>query len=95
MQKRLVTIVMGCESRLLSSNLFRKLDIPPFVSQYILSLKLFVVKNKNHFTVNSENCTNGTRQLNNFYHPVTNFAAHQSAVHYMDIKIFHNFPPIH
>jgi hypothetical protein len=52
-----------------------------------------VVKNKNYFTFNSENYTNSTRQFNNFYQPVTNFTVHQTAVHYMGIKIFNFLPP--
>ena len=65
----------------------------PFVSQYILSLMLFLVKNKNLFTLNSENHTNSTRQFNNFYHPITNLTIYQRGVHYMGIKIFNNLPP--
>ena len=76
-----------------SSFTFRRLEILPFVSQYILSLMLFVVKNKNLFTLNSENNTKSIRQFNNFYHPITNLTVYQRAVHYMDIKIFSNLPP--
>jgi len=46
--------MMFCKNRVLCRNLFRSLEILPFVSQYILSLLLFVVKNKNLFTLNSE-----------------------------------------
>jgi len=55
MQKRIVRIMMGHKNRALCRNLFRRLEIPPFVSQYILLLMLFVVKNKNLFILNSEN----------------------------------------
>jgi hypothetical protein len=54
---------------------------------------LFLVKNKNLFTLNSDNHTNSTRQFNNFHHPITNLTIYQRAVHYMGIKIFNNLPP--
>ena len=74
-------------------NLFRSSEILPFVSQYILLLMLFVVKNKNLFTLNSENHAKSTRQLNSFYQPITNFTVYQKGVHYMDIRIFNSLPP--
>jgi hypothetical protein len=93
MQKRIIRIMIGCKSRVSCRNLFRRLEILPFVSQYILSLMPFVVKNKNLFTLNSENYTKSTRQFNNFYHPITNLTIYQGGVHYMGIKIFNNLPP--
>jgi hypothetical protein len=85
--------MMGCKRRVSCKNMLRRLEILPFISQYILSLMLFVVKNKNYFTLNLVNYTNSTRQLNNLYQPVTNFAIHQTGVHYIAIKIFNNLPP--
>ena len=82
--------MMGYKNRVSGRN---KLEILPFVSQYILLLMLFVVKNKNLFTLNSENHTKSTRQFNNFYQLITNFTVYQMGVHYMDMKIFNNLPP--
>jgi len=93
MQKRIVRIMMGCKNKVSCRNLFRRLEILPFVSQYILLLMLFVVKNKNLFILNSENRTKSTWQFNNFYQPMTNFTVYQRGVHYMGIKIFNNLPP--
>jgi hypothetical protein len=93
MQKRIIRIMICCKSRVSCRNLFRRLEILPFVSQYILSLMLFVVKNKHLFTLNSENHTKTTRQFNNFYHPITNLSVYQREVHYMGIKIFNSLPP--
>jgi hypothetical protein len=86
MQKRIIRIVMGCKNRTSCRGL-------PFVSQYILSLMLFVVKNKNYFTTNSENYTKSTKQANNLYQPTTNLTIHQRGVYYMGIQIFNNLPP--
>jgi len=93
MQKRIIRIIIGCKNRVSCRNLFRRLKILPFVSQYILSLMLFVVKNKHFFTLNSENHTKSTRQFNNFYHPITNLTVYQRGVHYMGIKIFNSLSP--
>jgi len=93
MQKRIVRIMTGYKNRVSCRNLFRRLEILPFISQYILSLMLFVIKNIFFLTLNLENHTKSTRQLNNFYQPVTNFTVHQRGVHYMGIKIFNTLPP--
>jgi hypothetical protein len=55
-------------------NLFKRLEILPLASQYILSLMLFVVNNKNLFILNSEKHNTSTRQLNNVYQPIANFS---------------------
>ena len=68
-QKRTLRLMMGCKNRVSCRNLFRRLEILPFVSHYILLLMIFVVKNKNHFTLYSENYTKSTRQFNNFISP--------------------------
>jgi hypothetical protein len=93
MQKKIVRIMIGCKSGVSCRNLFRRLEVLPFVSQYILSLMLRVVKNKNLFILNLENHTKSTRQFNNFYQPITNLTIYQRGVHYMGIKIFNNLPP--
>jgi len=91
--KRIVRIMMDYKNRISCRNLFRNLEILPFVAQYILLLMLFVVKKKNLFTLNSENHTKSTRKFNNFYHPITNFTVYQKEVHYVGIRIFNNLPP--
>jgi hypothetical protein len=48
-------------------NVFRKLEIIPLALQYILSLMLPVVKNKNLLISNSGNHDINTRRSNNFY----------------------------
>jgi len=81
-----------CKNRVSCRNLLRRLEILPFVSQYILLLMLFVVRNENLFILNSENHTKN-KIFNNFYQPITNFAIYQRGVHYIGFKIFNNLPP--
>ena len=45
MQKRIVIIMMGYRNRVSCRSLFKRLEILPFMSQYILSLMLFVKTN--------------------------------------------------
>ena len=74
---------MGYKNGVSWENLFRMLEILPFVSQYILIYMPFVVKNKNLFAWNSENHNISTTQFNSFYQPITNFTVYQRAVHYI------------
>jgi hypothetical protein len=60
----------GCNSRLSSWNLFRKLEILPLASQYILSLMLFMVNNKNIFILNTNKDNISTRHIKNFHQPI-------------------------
>ena len=84
--------MIGCKSRVSYRNLFRRLEILPLVSQYILSIMLFGVKNKNLCILNSENHTKSTRQFCNFYQSITNLTIYQRGVYYMGIKMFNNLP---
>ena len=56
----------GCGNRVSCRNLFKKLEILPLTSQYMLSLLMFAVQNKNFFLTNNENHNIDTRQRNNF-----------------------------
>jgi hypothetical protein len=53
-QKKIVKIILGCRRRDSCRSLFRKLEILPLASQYVLYLMFFVTKNRNKFTLNSE-----------------------------------------
>jgi hypothetical protein len=62
MQKRVIRILMGIGYRESCRGLFKDLKILPFASQYILSLLLFVVRNKGYFAPNSVYHNFNTRQ---------------------------------
>ena len=55
MQKKAIRMIEGCGSRVSCRNLFKKPQILPLASQYMLSLLMFVVQNKNLFKTNNEN----------------------------------------
>ena len=49
---------------------FKKLNILLLQSQYILSLVLFVINNKNKFAANSEIHSSNTRNISNIHQPI-------------------------
>jgi hypothetical protein len=66
-KKKIIRIMTSCNNRASCRNLFRKSEILPLASQYIFSLMLFVVSNKNIFVLNSDN----------LYHLSSNFTVYQ------------------
>jgi len=72
MQKKTIRIMEGCGNRVSCRNLFKKLQILPLTSQYMLSILIFVVQNKNLFLTNIESHNIDTRQRNNLYLPQAN-----------------------
>jgi hypothetical protein len=69
LQKRGIRIIMNAGNRVSCHGLFKKLNILPLHSQYILSLLLFVVKNIEEFTSNSEVHSIITRHRSDLYSP--------------------------
>jgi len=84
--------MMGCRSRDLRRKLFPNLEILPLPSQYILSLLMFMIRNKNQFQVISEVHQINTRQHANFYQPYVNSTKYQKGVHCIGVKIFKMLP---
>jgi hypothetical protein len=54
LQKCIIRIIFGCKSRDSCRQPFKKIQILPLPSQYILTLLLFVVQNRNQFKANLE-----------------------------------------
>ena len=82
----------GLGNQVSCRNLFKKLQILPLISQYMLSLLKFVVQNKNVFSTYIENHTIDTRQRNNLYLSQANLNTYQKGTYYSGIKIFNNLP---
>ena len=62
------------------------------MSQYILSLLMFVVQNKKYFLTNDESHNIDTRQRNDLHLPQGNLTIYQRRAQYLGIKIFNNLP---
>jgi hypothetical protein len=82
----------GCGNRFLCKNLFKKLQILPLTSQYVLSSLVFVFQNKNLLSINIENHNIDSWQRNHLYLPQANLTIYQTEVYYLEIKIFNNSP---
>jgi hypothetical protein len=72
MRKNIIRTMLGCKKRVSCRNVFRKFKILLLESRYILSLLLFVIKNKNQFIANLEIYSLDTRQHTNFHQPLSN-----------------------
>jgi hypothetical protein len=72
--------------------LFRLLNILPFYSQYIFSISMFVVKNRDIFILNSDIHNIHTRQDSHLHHPTYKLTKAQKGVYYSGIMIFNNIP---
>jgi hypothetical protein len=51
-----------------------------------------MIRNKNHFLVNSEIHHIDTRQQANFHQPSVNLAKYQKEVYYLGVKVFNMLP---
>jgi len=92
LQKRAIRIIAGIRSWDSCREQFRMLKILPLQSQYILSLLLFVVDNREHFRVNSEIHHINTRYRSNLHPPITHLSVHKKGAHYSGIKVFNSLP---
>jgi hypothetical protein len=92
MQKRIIRIITNSTKWASCHTLFKELNILPLKAQYILSMSMFVIANKELFTFNSQvhNCS--TRTIYDLHYPQTNLAQFQKGICYMGIKIFNHLP---
>jgi hypothetical protein len=84
--------MMGCRKKVSCSNLFRKLKILLLMSQYILSVMMFIIKNKNQFTINSEIHNIHTSQHTYLHQPTSNLTGYQQGIYYSGIRVYSNLP---
>jgi hypothetical protein len=88
LQKRAIRIIMNAGNRVACRELFKKLNILPLYSQYILSLLLFVVMNIDEFTSNFDVHTINTRHRSDLHPPSIKLTKYQKGAYYSGIKIF-------
>jgi len=92
LQKRAIRIILNASNKVLWCEMFKKLNILPLHSQYILSLLLFVVKNIEEFISNSKVHSSNIRHTSDLYAPSIKLTKYQKAVYYSGIKIFNHLP---
>jgi len=91
-QKRIFRITTKSRSKDSCRQLFKRLEILPLQSQYIFSVLLFVVKNKDLYTTDQEIHNNTTRSNTNLHPPVCNLTVFQKGAYYSGIKLFNHLP---
>ena len=91
-QKKIIRIIMNVNSRTSCRNLFKKLNILPLPAQYIYSLMMFVVKDKDLFITNDNVHKILTRSKDDLHLPMANLSVFQKGVYFSGIKIFNNLP---
>jgi hypothetical protein len=91
-QKRTIRIMMNIGNRVSCRELFKKLNILPLHSQYILSLLLFVVKHIDEFKSNFEVHSITTRHRSDLFPPATKLSKYRKGIYYSGIKIFSHLP---
>jgi hypothetical protein len=92
LQKRAIRNIMNAGNRVSCRELFKKLNIIPIHSQYKLSLLVFVLKNIDEFTTNSDVHTINTRHKSDLHPPSMKLAKYQKGVYYSGIKVFNHLP---
>jgi hypothetical protein len=82
------------ESQILAAGILVEiyLSILPFCSQYIFSLLMFVVNNKDLFKMNSDVHTFNTRSNCDLHFPVVNLTVCQKGVRCSGIKLYNHLP---
>jgi len=83
---------MGYGYRESCRELFKELKTLTLSSQYICSLLLFVVNNRDYFVSNGVYHNINTRQKNDLYLPQVSLAMYQKGVYYLGTKIFNYLP---
>jgi hypothetical protein len=91
-QKRIVRIITSAGRRDSCRDIFKKLSVLPLQSQYIFSLLMFIVKNKEFFKTNLEVHRFNRRANHDLYIPVANLSIFRKGVCYFGTKLFNHLP---
>jgi hypothetical protein len=92
LQNKTLRIIMGMRDRDSCGEHFKKLKILPLKSQYILSVALLLVNNKNYFQTNTEIHDINTRTKSNLHQTLSHLSKYQKGTHCFVIKVFSSLP---
>jgi len=92
LRKMAIRIIMGARNNVSCTEFFKLLKILPLSVQYIYSLLMFVVNNRNLFLDNAEFYTIKTRNSYNLHPPLPHLTKYQKGVHYAGIRVFNHLP---
>jgi hypothetical protein len=83
---------MVAKNNISCTEFFKLLKILPLSAQYIYSLLMFVVNNRNLFLYIAELFTIKTRNSYNLHSPLSHFTKYQKGVYYVGIRGFSHLP---
>ena len=92
MQKRIIRIMSRSRYRDSCRQLFKKLGILTFFSQYIFSLLLLVVRNMDLYTTNQEVHGVDTRYNTDLHFTTARLTVFKEGAYFVGIKIFNHLP---
>jgi hypothetical protein len=92
LQIRAIRIEMGARNSVSCREFFKLLKILMLSAQYIYSLFMFVVNNRNLFLDNAELYTVKTRNSSNLHPPLFHLTKYQKGVQYAGIRVFSRLP---
>jgi len=92
LQKRAIRILTNSSNWTSCHGLFKELGILPLCSQHILSLALFVAKNMDDFTINSDIRPYNTQSNTNLHPSLARLTKYKKRVYFSGIKIYNCLP---
>jgi hypothetical protein len=90
--KKIIRIITKKRNRDLCRKSFKKLKILPLYTQYIFSLLLYIVNNKQLFISNRESHNISARSSIDLHPPTSDLTKFQKGAYYSGIKIFNHLP---
>ena len=91
-QKKIIRIIMQARPNTACRTLFREVGILTLYSQYILSMVMFIVKNRHLFTSNETIHNIDTRQKADLHVPVAKLTKVQRGVYYSGTALYNALP---
>jgi hypothetical protein len=82
----------GVKRRVSCRELFRKFNILPLASEFLLSLLCFIVDNMEKFQTKSDIHSINTRHKHDLHQPTANLTSYQIGAYYAGKKLFSTLP---
>jgi len=92
MQEKIWRIITNLKKMDSCRELFKTIEILPFLYSVSIFTLLYMVNNKHLFTKNWEVHNHNTISANNFHPPITNLTKYQKGAYYAGIKILNHLP---
>jgi hypothetical protein len=92
-QKRIIRIMAGAKRRASCRELFKKCNILPLASEFLLSLLSFVVDNMEKFQTNSDIHSISTRYRYNLHIPNSKLSKYKKGAATLKLSYSINLPP--